>query len=187
MSVFTSEDREAIKVIRTTLLLAGVFALLFGIAILVWPGGVAKFLVAILAAYLIVVGLAYLGLGFFAKQSTGWARVGHLLLGVIYIGAGVFIFVNLATATAWIGGVVTIIVAIAWIIDGIISLSLIGDASSKVWTVIYALVSIAGGVVLLTAPFYMASVLWLVIGITLVVMGLVQIVRAISLGRALKA
>lgn len=187
MSDTLSEDRQLVKTLRITLALVGIAALGFGIAILVWPGKVAQLMVGFIAAYMILAGLIYIGLGLFAKQRGGWARIGHLVLGLIYIAAGIFIFVNLTVATAWIAIFFTVIVGITWIIDGVVALSLIGDAASKVWTIIYALLSVAGGVVLLMSPIFGAVVLWWIVGISLVVIGLMQIVRAFTIGGAVKA
>lgn len=177
--------RELLKSARITLGIAGVIALIVGIVILVWPGKSAVLVTGIVAAYLVIAGLVYLALAVFSKEQTGWARVGHGVLGALYIVAGIAAFVNLTVAAVALFVFVAILVGISWIIDGVVALSYIGDTGSKAWTVIYAILSIVGGIAVLFAPLYGAAVLWWILGITLVVLGVVQIVRAFTLGRAL--
>lgn len=186
MSASLSEARDVLRAARITLALAGVVALIAGIVILVWPKGAAVFIVGIIAAYLIIAGLVYLGLGIFSKERTGWARVGHIVLGLVYVIAGIAAFWNITASVIALAIFVAILVGISWIIDGIVSLSYLGDAASKGWTLFYAIISIIGGVVVLFSPLYGALILWWILGITLVVLGVLQIVRAITLGRTVK-
>ncbi len=81
---------------------------------------------------------------------------------------------------------VAIFIGVSWIFDGIVSLSLLGTDGTKVWTLLYALLSIAAGVVVLFSPLFAAVVLWWVLGISLVAIGLVQIIRAITIGKDAK-
>ena len=62
----------------------------------------------------------------------------------------------------------------------------IEDLTAKqVWTVIFAIISIVAGIVLLTTPLWGALVIWTVIGISLLILGVVQIVRAFTFGKEL--
>jgi uncharacterized membrane protein HdeD (DUF308 family) len=86
--------------------------------------------------------------------------------------------VNLQAAVGWLGVFIGLIVGILWIIEGIVSLSTLGDAASKGWTIFFAIISILAGIVLLFTPLYGAFVLWWLLGIALVVLGIIQIIRA---------
>ena len=77
--------KSAINGIRTALGVGGVVSLLVGILILVWPGKTAAVVAAIIAIYAIVGGLIYAGLGIFSKSMGGWARVGHIILGIVFV------------------------------------------------------------------------------------------------------
>lgn len=187
MSAYLSEARELFKAARVTLAIAGAVSLIAGVVILVWPGKSALFVTGLIAAYLIVVGLVYLGLGIFSKDKTGWTRVGHIVLGLLYVVAGIAAFVNLGVAAVTLAIFIAILVGVSWILDGIVSLSFLSDAASKGWTLFYAIISIVGGVVVLFSPLYGAVILWWIFGITLVALGVLQIVRAITLGAAKKA
>ncbi|AXL12118.1 hypothetical protein DXT68_08195 [Microbacterium foliorum] len=175
-----------VKSIRIVLAVSGAIALLAGIVLLVWPVKSAVIVTAIFASYLVVAGLVYIGLAVFSRIEGGWARIGHIVLGLIYIVAGVIAFANLGVAAATLALVVVIFIGISWIVDGVVALSLLGQDGSRVWTLLYALLSIVAGIVVLFSPLYAAAVLWLVLGISLVALGLVQLVRAITLGKDAK-
>ena len=66
-----------------------------------------------------------------------------------------------------------------WIVEGVVALTTLGGSASKGWTIFFALLSIVAGIVLLFSPLYIA-ILWLMLGISLVVLGIIQIVRAFS-------
>lgn len=178
MSTESAAEKSAVNGIRTAFGVGGVLSVIVGILILVWPGKTAIVVTAIIAIYAIAAGLVYAGLGIFSKSKGGWARVGHIVLGLLFIAAGIFAFVNLQAATAWFGVFLGILVGILWIVEGIVSLSTLGDAASKGWTIFFAIVSILAGIVLLFTPLYGAIVLWWLLGIALVVLGIIQIVRA---------
>lgn len=182
-----TEAKSLFKSIRITLAVSGVIALVAGIVLLVWPVKSAVIVTGIFASYLVIAGLVYIGLGIFSSKKGGWARAGHIALGVLYIVAGVIAFANLGAAAATLALVVVIFIGISWIVDGVVSLSLLGQDGSRVWTLLYALLSIIAGIVVLFSPLYAAAVLWLVFGISLVVLGIVQIVRAITIGKDAKS
>lgn len=179
-----SADKAAVNGIRTALGIGGIIALIVGIVILVWPGHSAQAITAIIAIYAIAAGLVYAGLGIFSKSKGGWSRIGHIVLGVLFIIAGIVAFSNLAATTVTIAAILGIFVGIVWIVEGVVSLSLLGSASSKGWTVFFAALSIVAGIVLLLSPLYIA-VLWLFLGVSLVVLGILQVVRAFTFGKGL--
>jgi uncharacterized membrane protein HdeD (DUF308 family) len=183
MSETLAEAKSLFKGIRIALAVAGVIALVAGAVLLIWPAKSALIVTGIIAAYLVVAGLVYIGLGIFSGKKGGWARVGHIVLGLLYIAAGVIAFVNLPAAAATLAFITVIFIGISWIVDGVVALSLLNQDGSKVWTILYAILSIVAGVIVLFSPLLAAVALWWVLGISLVVLGIVQIVRAITLGR----
>ena len=187
MSEAVAETKSFFKSIRVALAVSGVLALLAGIALLVWPVKSAVIVTAIFASYLIVAGVVYIGLGIFSRAKGGWSRVGHIVLGLLYIVAGVIAFFNLNVAAATLALVVVIFIGVSWIVDGVVALSLLGSDGSRVWTVIYAILSIVAGIIVLFSPVIAGFALWLLLGISLVVLGIVQIIRAITLGKDEKA
>lgn len=179
MSTDIPIEKAAVNGVRTALGIGGVLAVIVGVLILVWPGKTAMVVTAIIAIYAIAAGLVYAGLGIFSKTKGGWSRVGHIVLGVLFIIAGIVAFMNLGAATAWLAIFLGILVGIMWIVEGVVSLSTLGDAGSKVWTIIFAIISIIAGVVLLFSPLYIVALWWL-LGISLIVLGIVNIIRAFT-------
>jgi len=186
MSETLTDAKSLFKSIRVTLAVSGAVALIAGIVLLVWPLKTAVLVTGIIAAYLIIAGLVYIGLGIFSGKKGGWARVGHIVLGLLYVVAGVIAFLNLTAATVTLALVTAIFLGISWIVDGVVALTLLNKDGSKAWTIIYAILSIAAGIIVLFSPLLAAVALWWVLGITLVVLGVIQIVRAITLGRDAK-
>ncbi|TQJ32237.1 HdeD family acid-resistance protein [Microbacterium sp. SLBN-146] len=183
MSTESSTAKAAVNGIRTALGIGGVLAVIVGILILVWPGRTAMVVTAIIAIYAIAAGLVYAGLGIFSKSKGGWARIGHIVLGVLFIIAGVVAFFNLGATTAFLALFLGVLVGVMWIIEGIVSLSTLSDSSSKGWTIFFAIVSIIAGIVLLFSPLWGAVVLWWLLGISLIVLGLLNVVRAFTFGK----
>ena len=186
MSAPLSEAKSLFTSIRITLAVSGVLALIAGIVLLVWPVKSLEIITAIFAVYLIVAGVVYVGLGIFSGARGGWSRVGHIVLGLLYIAAGIIAFANLGVAAAALAFVVVIFIGISWIVDGVVSLSLLGKDGSRVWTLLYALLSIVAGIIVLFSPLVAGFAFWLLFGISLVALGIVQIVRAITIGKDAK-
>lgn len=183
MTTEPSIEKAATNGIRTALGIGGALSIILGILILVWPGKTAMVVTAIIAIYAIVAGLVYAGLGIFAAGKGGWSRFGHILLGVLFIIAGVVAFMNLGATAVWLAVFLGILVGIMWIIEGVVALSTLGAAPSKGWTVFFAIISIIAGITLLFSPLWGALVLWWILGISAVVLGVIQVIRAFSFGK----
>ncbi|WP_243074720.1 HdeD family acid-resistance protein [Microbacterium sp. SS28] len=174
----SAAEKSAINGVRTAFGVGGVLSILAG-ALIIWqPQGAAFFVTIVIAIYAIVGGLVYAGLGIFSKSKGGWARVGHIVLGLIFIAGGVVALLNLQQATAWLAIFVGILIGILWVVEGIVSLSTLGDAASKGWTIFFAIISLIAGIYLIVTPLLGAAVLWWLLGILLIVLGIIQIIRA---------
>ncbi len=183
MSAATGAEKAAVNGIRTALGVGGVLALIVGILILVWPGKTAAVVAIMIAIYLVIAGLVYAGLGIFSKEKGGWSRVGHIALGVVFVIAGVLAMISPLAFAGWLALFLAILLGITWIIEGVVALSTLGDSSSKGWSVFFAIVSIIAGIVVLFSPLWAAVVLWWILGISLVVLGIINIVRAFTFGK----
>ncbi|KDA05688.1 hypothetical protein DC31_14785 [Microbacterium sp. CH12i] len=187
MSETLTEAKSLFKTIRVTLAISGAIALIAGIILLVWPLKTAVLVTGIVASYLIVAGIVYVGLGIFSGKKGGWARIGHIVLGLLYIAAGIIAFLNLQAVTVTLAFITVIFIGISWIVDGVVALTLLHKDGSRAWTIIYAILSIIAGIIVIFSPLLAAVALWWILGISLVVLGIIQIVRAITLGRDEKA
>jgi uncharacterized membrane protein HdeD (DUF308 family) len=176
-------DRSAVSAIRVALGVGGVVALIIGFIIVFQPEAAAATVVVLLSIYFLISGLVHIGIGIFSKGVSGGSRALQIILGVLFlIGAG-FALANLADATAFAAGLFGIVLGILWIVAGIFTFVQLGDAPSRVWAIIFAILAILGGIVLLFAPVWGVQVLFVLSGIALIILGVVQIVRAFTFGR----
>lgn len=172
------------KSIRWALRIGGLLAVIVGVLILVWPGRTAMVVAAMIAVYAILSGIAYVFAAFRAKEeTTGLARIGHLLLGLLFVAAGVVAFFNLTATTVWLAVMLGIMVGIMWIVEGVVALTTVSHAPSKAVTIIFAILSIIAGLLMVFSPFYVIA-LWWMLGISFVVLGLVQLFRSFKFGNA---
>lgn len=175
-------EKSVINTVRAAIGVSGAVSLIIGVLILVWPVKTAVVVAGIVAVYAVIAGVVNLAIGIFSRKLGGWARFGFLALGVVFLIAAVVAFSNLSAAAAGLAVLIGVLFGISWIVEGVVGLTLIGDSASKVWTIVYALISIVAGILVLTSPLWGAALLWLWLGLSLVVMGIVQIVRAIRFG-----
>lgn len=175
--------QEVANGIRTMLGLGGLLAVVVGILILVSPLKTAAATAAIVAVYAAAVGVVYLGSALFSKGQGGWHRVGAILLGLLYLAAGIVAIGNLTATAAFLFLFITIMLGITWIVEGIVTLTSIGTSTNKVWVVVFAVISVIAGVTLLFSPMMGAVTLWWLLGISLIVLGILQIVRALTFGK----
>ncbi|MDQ1128473.1 HdeD family acid-resistance protein [Microbacterium sp. SORGH_AS_0888] len=180
MSDTTSGEKLAVNTIRTAFGIGGVIALIVGVLILVWPGKTAVVVAAIIAVYAIAAGLVYAALGIFSTSMGGWSRVGHIILGVLFVIAGVVAFANLGATAVWLAVFLGILVGIMWVVEGVVALTTLSGTSAKGGTIFFAALSIIAGLFILFSPLWGALVLWWILGISLVVLGVFQIVRAFT-------
>ncbi|KAM9862033.1 HdeD family acid-resistance protein [Leucobacter sp. BZR 635] len=165
----------------------GLIAIVLGLFVIFAPkttaGVTLTFLAALIGAYAIVTGIVYFGTAIFSRGVGGWSRVGHILLGILYIVGGVIIMSNLMFAGVVTALMFSIMVGMLWIFEGILAFATASKSQSKVWSIIYGIISLIAGVVLLLSPMMGAVTLWWLLGISMVVLGVVQVVRAFRVGK----
>ena len=185
----TQTERRAVDGLRIALGVGGLIAFVLGLLVLFAPGSSAKIALTVtavlLAIYAIIVGIVYIGASIFSRTQSGWARTGHILLGLLYVAAGIIMMMNLLATGVVVAVFIAITIGILWMLEGFFALSALGGSAasggSKVWTVIYAIISIIAGITMMFSPLMGAAVLWLLLGISMVVLGVVQVVRAFSI------
>lgn len=176
--------------VRTALGVAGLIAIVLGLLILFAPvksGAIALQLVAaIVAAYLLVMGVTYIGASLFSRDQKGWTRVGHIALGALYLLGGVLVMVNLGGTAVVIAWFLSITIGVLWILEGVTAFMALGGGAAKtnVWNIIYGIISVIAGLALIFMPLISAITLWWLLGISMVVMGVVQVVRALKVHHA---
>ncbi|MDF2578986.1 MULTISPECIES: HdeD family acid-resistance protein [Microbacterium] len=179
----TSTENTAarfVRSLRTSFIVGGILTLIVGLLILIWPGRTAQVLTGIIAAYAIITGIVYAALGIFSRTKGGWARVGHIALGILFVVVGIVAFANLPAFTVSFAVFLGVLVGITWIVEGAVSLSVVGESTSRGWTIAFAILSIIAGVMLLFTPLWGVIVLWWLLGISAVALGIVNIIRGLS-------
>jgi len=162
----------------TSLILVGVLAIIAGIVALAWPGITIYALVILFAVYAFAdAGLQ--GARAFGSRSAG-PVLGHLLLGLIDLAAGVF-------ALAWPAptAFVLVIVVAAWaLVSGFAEVFAgfqIGEtAGTRTMFILSGLVSVAFGVLLFARPGVGAVTLALLFGLFALIYGVSQITAGIQ-------
>lgn len=181
-------ERQAVDGVRVMFGVGGLIAVIIGVLIMVNPLQSAEFfakvLAVILAIYLVVMGVVYLGTAIFSKTVGGWARTGNILLGLLYIIAAVILFANLGLASTVLLVFIAILIGIMWIVEGVLSFTTVKSSGHPVLAIVYGIVSIIAGGVLIFSSALGIAVLVLMIGISLIVLGVVQIVRAFTIKAA---
>ncbi|UVE93920.1 HdeD family acid-resistance protein [Dietzia sp. B32] len=166
---------------RVALLIGGLIAVGFGIAVLVWPVKTALAVTGVLAVYAILAGLVYIAVAVVATwQSTG-SRIGHGLLGLLFILAGAYAFASLQESAVFLALFVTIMIGVMWIVEGFTALFTLGETGSTAVTVLFAIISVLAGFALLSTPVWGAGFLWWLFAISLLVLGILNVVRAFPL------
>ena len=74
-------------------------------------------------------------------------------------------------------------IGVVWIMEGFVALFTLGAARSKALAIVFAIISIIAGVTLVSSPLWSAIFLWWFAGISLIVLGLINVGRAITAGR----
>ncbi|WP_400998460.1 HdeD family acid-resistance protein [Agromyces sp. GXQ0307] len=178
--------KSAVNSIRIALGVSGVIALIIGVFITFWPKNSAVVLTVMLAIYFLIAGLAYVGIGIFSRSISGGARALDIILGVLFLIGAIVMFSNPTESAVVIGIFLGILVGILWIVEGVVALAQSGNSSSRAWSIFFGILSIIAGIVLLFSPLWGVVILFWVLGISLIVLGIVQIVRAFTFGRGMQ-
>lgn len=176
-------SRSDVNTVRTMLGVSGTIALIAGILITFWPKDSAVVITIMLGIYFIIAGLAYAGLGLFSKGITGGARALDIILGVLFVVAGILALANAQATAVALAVFLGVLVGVLWIIEGAVTLAQSGDTPSRGWAIFFGVLSIVAGVALLFSPLWGAIVLFVFAGVSLIVLGIMQIVRAFTFGR----
>ncbi|QUC63021.1 HdeD family acid-resistance protein [Streptomyces sp. A2-16] len=164
-------------------LLTGIASLILGVLVLVWPGASLLAAGVLFGVYLLISGIFQLVAAFGTHRTTA-LRVLAFISGTLSILLGLFCLRgpmrSILLLALWIG--------IGWLIRGITqTLAAASDRSmpARGWQIFLGALTFVAGIVLIDAPFESVAVLTLVGGIWLVVVGVVEIVTALSIrGRA---
>ncbi|MCC9197103.1 DUF308 domain-containing protein [Arthrobacter sp. zg-Y820] len=172
--------RKAVRNIRGGLALTGALSIVLGVLVLFWPEATLDVVAFLFGLYFLVSGAVRVVTGIVTPLSGG-LRVLNILTGVLLFVVGVVAMRNpLASLT-----VLGMVIGIAWIIEGIMALTEIESGGSRWYAITYGVISVIAGVVVLFLPVGSLAAFVIFGGIFLVVLGIVEVVRALSFGRGL--
>jgi len=176
--------KKAKNAIRGTYAILGVAAVILGLALLIWPGATLKVAAIALGAYFVVSGVVRIVTAIVELGLPGGWRVLDILIGLMLSVGGVVMLKNAALSGATLAVLVTMVVGLGWMLEGVMALVESWRMPSSAWAVIYALLSIVAGFIVLFSP--VSSTTWLILfgGCALVAIGIVAIVRAFTFGKS---
>lgn len=180
--------KNGINAVRAAFGLVGILGIGLGIALLMWPGKTLAVFAGILAVYFLISGIARIALSIFSSGIGAGHRILGLVLGLIVFLAGIIVLRNLDTSTGVLAIIAALALGIAWIVDGIMALIESGkrDGSRGVG-IAFGIFSILAGVVVLIWPGWTILAFAVLIGISLVILGVMGVVRAFTFGKDAKA
>ncbi len=177
---FMSE--EFFTKVRRTIGFDGLISTIIGALIVFLPNRSARAAAGMIGAALIAVGLFKLISVFRRDAENGMARLGNLIVSVIYLVAGIFIFVDMQSAAISLILVVGILTGITWLIEGFVQVAILNKlTTNKTWSTISAIISILGGASILFSPMWGGLVVWTFFGITLLIIGIFKLIQYFTL------
>ncbi|MBK0084418.1 DUF308 domain-containing protein [Lactococcus sp. S64] len=165
------------KKLRNSVGLSGIISSVLGLLVLFFPGLTAQFGTILVGISFVLIGIIYFTLFITLPSWSGWEKFGHIILGLLYIIAGLFSLINISTTTAVIFIVVGILVGMTWIYEAFLSFAMVSSSNSKGWLIISGLISLIAGMMLLFTPFWGAVTLWILLGATLLVLGVFKLIQ----------
>ena len=160
----------------------GLISTIIGALIVFLPNRSARAAAGMIGAVLIAVGLFKLLAVFKRDAENGMARLGSLIVSIIYLVAGIFIFIDMQSAAISLILVVGILTGMTWLIEGFIQITIINKISTnKTWSIISALISILGGLSLLFSPVLGGLIVWTFFGMALLVIGIFKLIQYFTL------
>lgn len=173
------QTKAAVKAIRTSLIIGGILTLLVGGVILAWPNATLAVIAVVFGLFILIRGIVRLAVGIFGPGLTAGGRTLSIILGILLLAAAIFVLRNLEAGLAVIG----LLIGLSWIIDGIATLIESGKGASRGFSIFAGIVSIVAGVVVLFVPVTGVAFLVLLTGIVFLILGVLQIIGAIVVGR----
>jgi len=171
--------KEILKRAWRNVLLTGIFSILFGALTLFWPGVTLTTLVWIFALAVIAQGISVIHGSWVARglDSNWWVI---LLLGIVYVIAGIFCFANPGLTAVYL----VILMGVSWLITGVLeiyaAISLRKQIANEGWLALSGVLSVLAGLYVILRPGAGAlALVWLIGGFS-ITFGIVLIMLALK-------
>jgi uncharacterized membrane protein HdeD (DUF308 family) len=161
-------------------LFLGVVTLILGVIVAAYPTTSLSVIAVLIGVLMIISGLVHVVRVF---DSSEQHRVWLGIAGLLFMVAGVVLIRHLHLSLALIG----LIVGITWIVQGMSAL--VGGFAGEVregrgWWIFFGVISLIAGIVVVSSPLASVTTLAVLVGIWFVVMGVMEIIGAFMLRRA---
>lgn len=160
------------------ILLRGLFAIVFGIIALAWPGITLLALVFLWGIYAVVDGVMDLAGAFGSGERAGGNRWLLALMGVLGIGAGIVAFVWPGITAVVLLWVIAVWAIVTGIVEVVAAIRLRKEMEGELWLGLSGVLSVALGVILLAQPATGALALVVWIGILGIAWGIALVILA---------
>ena len=182
----TIETPSVIRNLWKSVLALGVVTLALGAAVLIWPGDSIVVASVVFGVYLLVSGIAQAVAAFTVDMSAG-SRVVFFISGALSVVLGYFAFRDFNNGAAvWM---LAIWIGVGFIFQGVAATVLaieIPALPSRGWYIFTGILTVVAGVVTMVWPFTSIVVLAIVAGSCLVVLGITEVVCALSARHTVK-
>ena len=179
----TTDLRRVARTTATLTIVSGVSALIFGILILIWPKTTLLIVAVLFGLQLLISGIVRIVNGIIDKSIEGWQRGLSITFGVLIVLAGILCLRNPALSLLTI----IVIVAIGWLVDGIMNIVLGAQNPSgeRLGRILMGVVFLLGAIALLVFPTTALITFVLLGGWILIIFGIVMLIAGILGIRAL--
>ncbi len=172
--------KQTVRTVRTGLIIGAVITAIVGILMLAFPQNTAILAAIIFGVFVLIRGIVRVIVGIGGPGLTGLGRTLSIIIGVILLAAGVAILVNISVGVE----VLAIIIGISWIIDGIATLIESSRAAARAFSIVTGIISILAGIAMFFLGSQGVAIIMIVIGAVALALAVVQVVGAITVGRA---
>ena len=167
---------------RVVWAIRAIAALIIGVLVLVWPQSTVAILATLLGIYFVILGIVRVIQGFVDKDLNGGGKAANFIIGALILAAGVVVIRNPFETAVFI----VLLIGISWIFEGVATLvDTARGNGTGLSIVIGILIALAGVAVILLADGVTVAYA-IFFGITLIVVGVLDLVLLFTLGRALK-
>jgi uncharacterized membrane protein HdeD (DUF308 family) len=182
----TIKTPSVVRNLWKSVLALGVLTLVFGVAVLIWPGDSIVVASVVFGVYLLVSGIAQAIAAFTVGMSLG-SRVLLFITGALSVVLGYFAFRDFNNGAAvwllatWIG--------VGFIFQGVTATVLAVDVPelpARGWCIFVGILTVIAGAVTIVWPISSIVVLAIFAGSWLVVVGITEVVSALSARRTFK-
>lgn len=163
-------------------MLRAIIYIVLGLLVVIWPEPVLSFLMYVIAAYLVLMGILGI-IGYIRNHAEGGAL--RLVVGILLVVLGVVVFAFVHTILT----IITVFLGILLAIGGIFLFALALNAKQftgkvSVLSIIISIVVVALGVLVVVNPFGARAVAMIVFGIALILMGIGELIAFFSYRKA---